>query len=125
MYKRQTNGSAGFDIYTPNSVVLLPGLPVTIETGLQLFVPSYTVGKIENRSSLGVKGVLVLGGIIDSDYQGEISVVLINVSCVPVTIPAGNACAQLILYKILSPAGVTECSGIGVNRIGGFGSTDF
>ena len=122
--RRATQGSAGFDIYTPDTIILLPGAPVKVETGLQLFVPPHTVGKLEGRSSLGVKGIQVLGGVIDSDYQGEISVILVNVSCVPVTIPAGHACAQLLLLQILSLPGVTECSGIGISRTGGFGTSN-
>jgi len=122
--RRATNGSAGFDIYAPDPIVLLPGMPVKVETGLQLFVPDGLVGKLESRSSLAIRGVLVLGGVIDSDYQGEISVLLTNVSCVPVTIPGGHACAQLLLLKISTPPGVTECSGLGVRRLGGFGSSN-
>jgi len=122
--RRATHGAAGFDMFSKHNVVLMPGVQTVISTGLQIFVHPSCYGKIESRSSLAVQGVLVLGGVIDSDYQGEVEVILMNASLVPVTILAGEAYCQLVLIQIQSPAGVTDCSGLGVERKGGFGSTN-
>jgi dUTP pyrophosphatase len=122
--RRATDGSAGFDLFCPKSLLLMPGVPTRIPTKLQLFIPKTCYGKLEGRSSLGTMGIIVLGGVIDSDYCAEVSVILVNVSGVPVKILAGEAFVQLILIKIASPPGVTDCSGLGISRGGGFGSTN-
>ena len=114
--RRASHGSAGFDMFSKHNVVLMPGIQTVISTGLQIFVDPSCYGKIESRSSLAVKGVLVLGGVIDSDYHGEVEVILMNTSLVPVTILTGEAYCQLILIQIVSPPGVTDCSGLGIAR---------
>jgi deoxyuridine 5'-triphosphate nucleotidohydrolase len=95
--KRMTTGSAGYDLYTPEDLVLDPGLH-KIKLGICVHLPENTFGSIRCRSSLCMS---VEAGVIDEDYRGEVAVML-RVRT-PVKCPRGHAIAQLIVQPYLKP----------------------
>lgn len=73
-----TLGSAGYDVYSCQNVVILPGECKQIDIGLAIEMPEGLVLQLHNRSSIGRKMINLQCGIIDSDYRGPISVYLAN-----------------------------------------------
>lgn len=96
---RPSDGSAGYDLFSSDSYVILPGHRVVVSTGIRVKLPPGTYGRIVSRTGLSVKhGLDVLGGVIDPDYTGEIKVVLLNTDVrQPFVIRPGYRIAQLIL----------------------------
>ena len=124
-----TNEAAGADLYAclEEAVSIAPGEICWVGTGIALEVPKGCAGLIYARSSLGVKRGLAPAnkvGVIDSDYRGEIRVVLLNHSNQVQTVFPGERIAQLIITPVLTPAyeEVDELSDT-VRGVGGFGST--
>ena len=103
------------------------GKTVFIPTGLAMEVPRGCAGLIYARSSLGTKRGLAPAnkvGVIDSDYRGEISVVLHNHGKAAQTIAPGERIAQLIITPVLTPVYEEAEELTGTDRgAGGFGST--
>lgn len=102
---RATIGSAGYDLTSVESHVILPGHRAVVSTGLVLEIPENTYGRVAPRSGLAVKhGIQVGAGVIDSDYRGEVKVVLFNHDVNKTfVIKPGYRIAQLILEKIEIP----------------------
>jgi dUTP pyrophosphatase len=125
---RQTTGSAGFDLASAEpDFVLAPGERRLVSTGLALEIPPGIEGQVRPRSGLALRhGVTMPNapGTIDSDYRGEVRVILQNSGGQPVTIARGDRIAQLVFarYEIpeLVDAPALEESTRGA---GGFGST--
>ena len=123
----ETNGSAGMDLRAAVSDVLFPGERVPIQTGLCVAIPDGFEGQVRPRSGLAVnRGVTVLNtpGTIDSDYRGELCVILINHGSDVFVIERGDRIAQLVI------AAVSRCEAIEADDLddtdrgsGGFGST--
>jgi dUTP pyrophosphatase len=66
---RGTPGSAGYDLYSTDGFIIMPGHRVVVTTGVSVELPSGTYGRIAPRSGLAVKhGVDVLAGVVDPDY---------------------------------------------------------
>ncbi len=102
--KYATAGSAGMDLYANLTapVVIKPGARELIPTGLHISLPTNLEAQIRPRSGLAFKqGLTVLNapGTIDSDYRGDIGVVLINLGSEDVTINSGDRIAQMIISK--------------------------
>lgn len=94
----------GLDLYAdiPETILLYSGERIVVSTGIACAIPLGYYGRVAPRSGLSVnKGFDVLGGVIDSDYRGEIKVILINhdVGGKMHTIHNGERIAQLILEK--------------------------
>lgn len=121
--------AAGADLYACLSepMVIAPGETGWIPTGLSLEVPKGCAGLIYARSSLGVKRGLAPAnkvGVIDSDYRGEVNVVLFNQSKYPQTVEPGERIAQFIITPVLRPEYIEAEALTDTDRgIGGFGST--
>lgn len=126
----QTAGAAGMDLQAalgPDTVTLLPGMRTAIPTGLHLSMPPTMEAQIRPRSGLALKqGVTVVNapGTIDSDYRGEIKILLINLGQEPVEITDGMRIAQMVLAPILRPE-ITHRDTLDETErgSGGFGST--
>ena len=130
--KLPTYGSAeaaGADLYAclENPVTIEPGQSVFIPTGIALEVPKGCAGLIYARSSMGVKRGLAPAnkvGVIDSDYRGEICVVLLNHGNQAQTVEPGERVAQFVITPVLQPAfEVAQSLSDTVRNTGGFGST--
>ena len=97
---RGSEEAAGYDLYSIESGVISAGERKVVKTGISLAIPNGQFGRISPRSGLAVKkGIDVLAGIIDSDYRGEIMVVLINLGKDAVLYNVGDKIAQIIFSK--------------------------
>jgi dUTP pyrophosphatase len=99
-----TPGSAGMDLSAAaeRDVVLAPGKRAMIPTGISIELPDGFEAQVRPRSGLAAKnGITVLNtpGTVDSDYRGEINVVLINLGEVPFVVTRGMRIAQLIIAQ--------------------------
>ncbi len=124
-----TNGSAGMDIRAAiaNNLTVAPGDRCAVPCGFAMAIPPGLEAQIRPRSGLALKyGVTVANapGTIDSDYRGEIAVIIMNLSGENFTITRGMRIAQMII------ASVEFCNLIEVNELNetsrgsnGFGST--
>ena len=124
-----TAEAAGADLYAclEAPVTIEPGKTAFVPTGIALEVPRHCAGLVYARSGLAYKRGLAPAnkvGVIDSDYRGEIFVVLYNHGEVSQTIENGERIAQLVITPVLQPAyeQVEELSDT-VRNEGGFGST--
>tara|TARA_B100001175_G_scaffold115848_1_gene98299 strand:- start:4651 stop:5103 length:453 start_codon:yes stop_codon:yes gene_type:complete len=104
--KYQTKGSAGLDLIAccEDSFTLSPNEATIIPSGISIYIddPGYA-GIVIPRSGLGAKKGLVCGnlmGLIDSDYQGPLSISLWNRSSEPIEINPGERVAQLVVIKV-------------------------
>jgi len=100
----ETLQSAGMDIraYLPENIILKPGQRFLVSTGLFMELPAGYEAQIRPRSGLAFKhGITVLNtpGTIDSDYRGEVKVILINLSDVDFIIENGLRIAQMIVAQ--------------------------
>ena len=103
--KYETLGSSGMDVaaYIKQDIIINPGDKVVIPTGFSLSIPRGYEVQIRPRSGLAVKkGITVLNtpGTIDSDYRGEIKVVLINLSKDIFIVKNGERIAQMVVCPI-------------------------
>ena len=130
--KLPTYGSAeaaGADLYAclEAPVTIAPGETAFIPTGSALEVPQHCAGLVYARSGLACKRGLAPAnkvGVIDSDYRGEINVVLHNHGSQSQTIANGDRVAQLVITPVLTPAYVqAEALSDTARDAGGFGST--
>ena len=121
--------AAGADLYAclDQPVTIRPGESAWIPTGLALEVTKGCAGLIYDRSSMGVKRGLAPAnkvGVIDSDYRGEIRVVLLNHGKEVQTVEHGERVAQMLITPVLTPAYEEVAELDDTQRgVGGFGST--
>lgn len=120
-----TKNSAGYDLFSNQHVIIKPHQTEKIDTGLRMKIPDGYYGKIETRSSYAAKGLITIGGIIDSDYRGNIIVMLHNLlSNETQEIKVGDKIAQIIFLKY-NDFNIEEVQKLDeTERKGGFGSTD-
>lgn len=124
-----TDGAAGVDLRSTEDVELGPGERQLVKTGLRMVIPPGFEGQVRPRSGLALKhgiGIVNSPGTIDSDYRGEIGIILINWSDSVVKIPRGDRIAQLVLCPVTRAVfrtvdGVTDFET--ERGDGGFGST--
>ena len=101
---RGTAGAAGYDLVAAQSAVVPAHSKCLVKTGLAIAIPPDCYGRIAPRSGLALKKFIDVGaGIIDSDYRGEIGVVLFNFSNEDFAVNMGDKIAQLIFEKIKNP----------------------
>ena len=124
-----TEFSAGADLYAclEETITIAPGETAKIPTGLAMELPTGTAGLVFARSSLGTKKGLAPAnkvGVIDSDYRGEVLVVLHNHSRETRQIAPGERVAQLLIVPVFTPGFVEAQELSDTHRgAGGFGST--
>ena len=122
-----TEGAAGMDVVAAETLVLEPGARCAVATGFAMAIPEGYEVQVRPRSGLALKyGITCLNtpGTIDSDYRGEIKVILINLGSEPFAINRGDRIAQLVpasvqraIFTLLDILPET------VRNAGGFGST--
>lgn len=124
-----TDGSAGMDLRAAvsDSVLLGPGDRALIPTGIHLELPSGYEAQVRPRSGLAIKyGLSLLNspGTIDSDYRGEIKVILVNLGSDPVTVSRGDRVAQLVVAPVArATLQIVDELSRTVREDGGFGHT--
>jgi len=120
-----SSAAAGADLRASEELVLAPGARAAVGTGLRLELPPGHVGLIWPRSGLAVRhGIDTLAGVVDSDYRGEVHVVLVNHGDEPFTVRAGDRVAQILVQKVERVAFVVkDAVSETVRGAGGFGST--
>lgn len=117
---------AGFDVIAVEDFEILPNERAILPTGVAVCIPYGYYGQIHDRSSMAAKGIVVSGGVIDSEYRGEVRVILTNTKSfvrefeeipfkntkqdVETRIPdksfkinRGNKIAQIVIHKIALP----------------------
>ena len=94
---RATDGSAGYDLTSSEAAVIPARGQLIVKTGIAACPPHGSYIRIAPRSSLAVKGIDVMAGVVDPDYTRDIGVVLSNNTDEPYPIPAGEAIAQIVL----------------------------
>tara|TARA_Y100001970_G_C14198395_1_gene839540 strand:- start:112 stop:549 length:438 start_codon:yes stop_codon:yes gene_type:complete len=125
----KTSGSSGMDIvaYTKNKIKISPGKIAIVPTGIAVAIPKNYEIQIRPRSGLAAKNnisVLNTPGTIDSDYRGEIKIILINLGKKTFTVKSGDRIAQMILCPV-AKGKIKEIKNLPntVRGKGGFGST--
>ena len=125
----KTSGSSGMDLkaYIKNKITISPGKTAIIPTGIAVAIPKNYEIQIRPRSGLAAKkGISVLNtpGTIDSDYRGEVKIILINLSKKSFVVKSGDRIAQMILCPVIKAklAEVKKLPKTSRNK-GGFGST--
>jgi len=125
----KTAGSSGMDLvaYIKNKITINPSKTAIIPTGIAVAIPKNYEIQIRPRSGLAAKksiSVLNTPGTIDSDYRGEIKIILINLSKKSFVVKSGDRVAQMILCPV-AKGKLKEVKNLPktVRDKGGFGST--
>ena len=129
---KRTLGAAGYDLRSPIDTCVPPRKSLTIFTNLLIFIPVGHCRKIYGKSGLAHHHTIdIMAGVIDSDYRGNVGVVLKNLEeNVPFFISKGTEIAQLVIepvvpvvfQEILDPKGFLP-EAVTARGVGGFGST--
>ncbi len=125
-----TDGAAGMDAVAAvdRDLILGPGERAAVPTGLRLAIPDGYEMQVRPRSGLAFKHLLTVPnspGTIDSDYRGELKILLANLGDAPVTITRGMRIAQLVVAPVVRGRWVVvdAVAEDTVRGSGGFGST--
>jgi len=123
----ETAGSAGLDLRADEPVALAPGERRLVPTGLAVEIPHGFEGQVRPRSGLALRlgvGMVNAPGTIDSDYRGEVGVILVNHGSEPVAFARGERIAQLVIAPVARAELLLVEELAGSDRGGnGFGST--
>ncbi len=126
---RMSDGAAGWDLFAclDGPVVVGPGERVLVSTGIAFALPRGTEAQVRPRSGLALRhGVTVLNspGTIDSDYRGEVKVLLVNLGDEPFCIEPGMRIAQVVFSQV-TPVKMVEHNSLPetTRGAGGFGHT--
>jgi dUTP pyrophosphatase len=87
-------------LYTLGVHTINPGETKIIQTGVAIEIPYAHVGLIWDKSSIGSKGIKVMGGVIDAGYRGEVAVVMHNLTTSSYTFEANYKVAQMLIQKV-------------------------
>jgi dUTP pyrophosphatase len=122
-----SDGAAGMDVVAAEDVTLAPGGRHAVATGFALAIPPGYEVQVRPRSGLALKHGISLPntpGTIDSDYRGELKIIMINLGAEPFAIARGDRVAQLVVAPV-QPARFIEVDTLDetTRGAGGFGST--
>lgn len=123
--KQESMGAAGYDLRAVYGFTLSPGQRELVGTGFAWAIPDGFMGIIRPRSGFAVQyGLHVLAGLIDSDYRGELCVLLVNLGDSPFTFSAGSRIAQMVVTTCYQQH-ITEVEDLDATErgAGGFGSS--
>ena len=122
-----TDGAAGMDVVAAEDVTLAPGARHAVATGYAMAIPAGYEVQVRPRSGLALKhGITCLNtpGTIDSDYRGEVKVILANLGDAPFEVKRGDRIAQLVPAQVTRAALIESADLDETDRgSGGFGST--
>lgn len=121
---KATSGAAGFDLYAAEAVTIPSQGRRLIKTNVAMEIPAGFYGRIAPRSGLAFKhGLDVMAGVIDSDYRGDVGVILYNTDTAPFEVKAGDRIAQII-FEFAPEAAITDSDLSDTSRGGqGYGHT--
>lgn len=127
--KYQTAGAAGMDLCSAETFCLAPMERRLVKTGLRLGIPAGYEAQVRPRSGLALKkgiGMVNSPGTIDSDYRGELGIILINFGSEAVEISQGDRIGQLVIAPV-ARAEIQVVEALDETERGerGFGSTGF
>lgn len=115
---------AGLDLYADDYCTLFPGDITGIKTGIKMQIPAGCAGLVWDKSGLAKTGLHAIAGVIDSDYRGEIIVLIKNLSEDIINISRGQKIAQMLIQRIETPEIIEGQIEDETKRgAGGFGST--
>lgn len=123
---RATNGSAAFDLYSTEDILIIPETSEIVSTGIALEIPQGWFGLLSHRSSLAFKLDCVASlGFIDADYRGEVKIKLFNHGYEGVQIKKGDRVAQIAFIQSYQGSDIHVVSELTDTHRGegGFGST--
>jgi dUTP pyrophosphatase len=120
-----SDGAAGADLHASEALTIPPGERAAVPTAIHVELPPGHVGLVWPRSGLALRhGIDTLAGVIDSDYRGEVRVVLVNHGREPFRIEPGDRVAQLLVQPVERAVFVPDEGLTATARgAGGFGST--
>jgi len=122
-----TSGASGVDLRSVESITVQPGSWGFVGTGVHLEIPQGYEAQVRSRSGLALKkGVMVLNtpGTIDSDYRGEVRVILMNLGHEPFKVEPGDRIAQMVFCPVAKVEWEeTDRLSSTEREAGGFGST--
>jgi dUTP pyrophosphatase len=122
-----TEGSAGMDVKTPEDFFIRPGMRHLVMTGIKVAIPIGFEIQVRPRSGLALKtGITVANspGTIDSDYRGEVGIILVNHSADEINFSKGDKIAQLVVCPVYQAELIRVEELPETERAeGGFGST--
>lgn len=125
MPSRGSAHAAGYDMYASEATTIAPQGRALVSTGLSIAVPADCYARVAPRSGLAVKnGIQTGAGVVDSDYRGEVRVLLFNQSTTEFVVNVGDRIAQLVLERVYTPE-VQQTDNLeeSIRGAGGFGST--
>lgn len=96
-------GDAGMDIYSDEKIIILPNHRALVKTGISIELPKGYASLIWDKSGIAKKGLIKIGGIIDSGYRGEYKIMLYNISSSTHKIEKGQKIAQILIQKVEEP----------------------
>ena len=115
---------AAFGIFSIEEKILKPNEFYAVATGIASEIPKNNFVSIRDRSSMAVKGLHVLGGVIDAGYRGEWKVIMVNLSKEKYKIAIGDKIAQGVLHESVQPnIKLTKKTSETKRGKNGFGST--
>jgi dUTP pyrophosphatase len=124
---RATEHAAGLDVVAAEDITLAQGQRHAVATGFAIAIPEGYEVQVRPRSGLALKhGITCLNtpGTIDSDYRGEVKVILANLGSEPFEVRRGERIAQLVPAPVLASSfREVEALGETSRGVGGFGST--
>ena len=96
---------AGIDFFIPddlhpNNLTVKPHSCICVPSGIRAIIPKNHAGIFKNKSSIGAKGLLLGPCVVDSDYRGEIQILLWNVSDEEITLKPGQKLTQMLVQKV-------------------------
>jgi dUTP pyrophosphatase len=125
-YAHGPDEDAGMDLRAVEAVLLEPGVPAAVPTGIAIELPSGYEAQVRPRSGLALKHaitVLNTPGTIDPGYRGEIRVIMLNLGKTAYPIAAGDRIAQMVIAAYIKADWVEEELAASDRGAGGFGSS--
>jgi dUTP pyrophosphatase len=102
--ERSTPEAVGHELYCVEMVTLEPRKVTPVPLGFSLIPPRGYYGQILSKSTWALKNIIVVGGVIDPDFRGELCALMLNLNDEPILWDEGVCCAQLVFLKCCTPA---------------------
>lgn len=124
--KSMRDGDAALDLFSYKDYVIKPWQRIVIETGVAIAIPNGFWGNVRDRSGLPAKhGLHTMGGVFDSNYRGEVQIIMINLGREDYKITKGDRICQMIIEKHedieIEEVGELDATNRGENRFASSG----